>query len=281
MARIASFLLFIVTVSLLRPATARPLSLELDISAREVHEDNLNLLSGAGRPLGQETGVKLPTASRTTGTGGAVLAPDTRAGDFSTVAAAVLGASTIAGPGMELSLLSEFEQFRFHRFTGLDAATAGLRTRLVDQFTDIHSFTAGLSCGRAWYDADAFTGNRWGGTFELQQQTAAKFWVAEGIQYERHRARDAGLGYTGRAASIRTGYRFRDRTSVVLAYRHLLRGLDDGSRIEARSLTLSGAWDALRHMQVLASFEHQRLARDPLEDRTGNNILTAGIAYFY
>ena len=105
--------------------------------------------------------------------------------------------------------------------------------------------------------------------------------MAEGIQYERHRARDGMLTYTGRSASIRSGYRFRERTSTLLTYRHLLRGLNDGERAVVNSVALAAAQDLTRHFQVLASLEHQRIAVDPSANSTGNTIFSLGLGYSY
>ncbi len=267
---------------LLCPPRSMPASLELGASFRSVHEDNVNqLLSGAGRAPAGDDPERPPVAASVSGRRSLRLPGGSREGDRSTIAALNAGASTVAGPGAEVLLLAEFRQFRFSRFTGLDASTAGLRTVLLQQFTDVHSLQASLSAGRAWYDADGMTDSRWGGTAELLQQTASKFWLAEGAQFERRRTRDSTFRSEDKAVHLRTGYRFRELTSVVITYRHLLRGMNSGSRLLVDSLALEGQWEVVRRLQVEAFVEHQRIEADPQATKTGNTIVSAGVAWSY
>jgi hypothetical protein len=268
--------------SLAAPAAVLPASLVLDAKIQEVHEDNINpLLSGAARPFSPEDGTRLVPAALWSGGARPAPRPSTRSGDLITVADLAAGFSTIAGPGTDLSFTLELERAQYGRFAGLNASTAGISSKLSCQFSDMHSFSSLLACDKTWYDRDGLTGNTCGGNLELRQLTSMKFWIGEGIHYERHRARDPGLTFTGRILTIRSGYRFRERTSAVLTYTHLHRGFNDGSRILMRSVTLSAARDLTARVRALASFEHQRVASDPAADRTGNNIFSLGMGYSY
>jgi hypothetical protein len=282
MARITWHFLLIIMVLLAAPAGALPAALVLDAKFQEVHEDNINpLLSGAGRPFSPEDGTRLVPAAVLAGSARAAPAPGSRSGDLITLGDVVAGFSTIAGPGTDLSFTLELGRAQYSRFIGLNATTAGLGSKLSCQFTDMLSFSSMLACEKTWYDSDGLTGNTCGGNFELRQQTGSKFWVGEGIHYERHRARNPGLTFTGRILTIRTGYRFREMTTAVLMYMDLLRVFNDGSRILMRSMTLSAARDLTARVRVLASFEHQRVASDPAAARTGNNIFSLGLGYSY
>jgi hypothetical protein len=185
------------------------------------------------------------------------------------------------GPGTDLSFALELERVRYNRFTGLNAFSVGISSKLSCQFTDMHSFSSMVACDRTWYDSDGLTGNTCGGNLEVRQQTAMKFWVGEGVHFERHRSRDPDLTFMGRILTIRSGYRFGERTHAVLTYTHLHRVYNDGSRILMQSGALSAARDVTIHVRALASFEHQHIASDPAADRTGNNIFSLGLGYFY
>jgi hypothetical protein len=282
MARITWHFLLIFMAFLADPARALPASLVLDAKVLEVHEDNIDpLLSGAARPFSPEDGTRLVPAAVRTGNARPVPLSGSRSGDFITMADVVAGFSTIAGPGTDLSFTVQLERAQYARFTGLDASVAGIGSKLSCQFSDVHSFSSMLACDRTWYDFDGLTGNTCGGNFELRHLTSMKFWVGEGIHYERHRARDPAMTFTGRILTVRSGYRFRERTTVVLTYTHLDRDFNDGSRIQMRSAALSAARDLTSHVRGLASFEHQRIASDPLGRRTGNNIFSLGVDCSY
>ena len=282
MARITWHLLLIFMASLAYPADALPASLVLDAKIQEVHEDNINpLLSGAARPFSPEDGTRLVPAAILAGNARPAPAPGSRSGDFITLADAAAGFSTIAGPGTDVSFTLGLERAQYNRFTGLNASAAGISSKLSCQFSDMHSFSSMLACDRTWYESDGLTGNTCGGNFELRQLTSMKFWVGEGIHYERHRTRDPGLTFTGRIVTVRSGYRFREKTSAVLTYTHLHRSFNDGSRILMQSGALSAARDLTNRLRALASFEHQRVASDPAAGRTGNNIFSLGLGYSY
>jgi hypothetical protein len=185
------------------------------------------------------------------------------------------------GPGTDLSFAIEFERAQYSRFTGLNASSAGIGSKLSCQFTDMHSFSSMLGCDRTWYDSDGLSENTCAGNFEVRQQTATKFWVGEGVHLERHRSRDPSLTFMGRILTIRSGYRFGEATNAVLTYTHLHRAYNDGSRILMHSGALSAARDVTRRVRAVASFEHQHIASDPAANRTGNNILSLGLGYFY
>lgn len=265
------------------PAVCFSDSLTIDASFKEVYETNVNpLLSGAARSFARDDRERqLPAAARISSSsvsGAGTLG--THTSDFYSVLNAAAGWASIIGPEAELAVRAELERQQFRNFSELNASTFGTRAVLSKQFSDLHSMRMGFTARRTGYHIDALTGSGFTTTVGARQQPASRFCMDEAFMYERYRAKD-DIGYAGFGLALQTGYRMSPALTAALSYGFLRRIFNDGPVTLLHALTLSGAWEPVRHFNIFASFEHQRYESAPSRLHASNSISTFGVGCSY
>jgi len=285
--------LILLVIALLAPRTASA-DLILDVSIKEVYEDNVNAaLSGANANAADVRG-----GGAAAGGAGAVIVAaksgdppnattgsttSTGTGDFYTVLSLALGASTPIDPAKQFYLKGELTHYQFSKFTDLDSTIVGINTGIIQKFSDIVSAQVAVKAKEKNYNNDLRDSTAYIGSLNLKQKLTPAFSIKEEYEYEQNNAKSDVFSYTGHTLGVSAGYKIVPKTTLNIGYSLLMRKFKDatGSRTTDHIISAGVEAEISKNWYATATYDHDSYDSNVSGVSNTDNTYAVGLTYNY